>query len=78
MSDNYKLLSASVEKIPAKGRLAKFAVKKYGYRRDEREKALRAMLSDLKSRLTSEPKFICTDQSSVYPKLVKEFFPSSI
>jgi IS1 family transposase len=78
VSDRYVILATSVGRISAKGTLAELSRKKYGFRADEREKALREMLTELKARLAKDPKVIRTDESPHYPKLIREFFPNSV
>ena len=40
VNSNYQIIATSVGKIRAKGHLSEISVKKYGFREDEREKAL--------------------------------------
>ena len=69
-----RILGFEVAKMPAKGLLAAMARKKYGKRKDEREKKRRELFKN------TAPKIIKTallksDENPHYPKTVKEFFP---
>lgn len=72
-----KILALRVGQIAAKGPLAAIARKKYGYRRCERSRCLKEVLGELKS-CAADVLTIKSDESQHYPKLIKEFFPSSI
>lgn len=70
-----KILGFTVAMMPAKGLLAKPARKKYGYRKDERPKALKQLLSHLARHV--EVSTILSDSNPLYPGLVKKFFPKA-
>ena len=78
VSDNYKILGINVGKIPAKGHLAELANRKYGARDNEREKALRELLAQLRDEVKINPLTITTDSHPLYPKLIKEYFPEAV
>ncbi|HUR48019.1 MAG TPA: hypothetical protein VMY88_00620 [Acidimicrobiales bacterium] len=69
-----KILSAHVARMPAKGRLAEIARRRYGYRKDDRRRALRLMLDDVKA---AAPRLerVKSDECPRYPALVKEALP---
>ena len=60
--------------MPAKGRLAAIARKKYGFRRDDRGRGLKRMFKALRSSQL-EIKGFRSDLCPRYPKLVKKYFP---
>lgn len=69
-----RILGVEVSKMPAKGRLAKFAMKKYGPRKDERTEAREKLFSKLKH-LVHETALIKSDQNPHYPPTVRKHFP---
>jgi hypothetical protein len=69
-----KILEFRVSQMPATGHLAKISRRKYGPRKDEREKGLRDLLSSVQA-LVSESASIRTDSKTLYGPLVKEYFP---
>jgi len=71
-----KILGFRVAKMPAKGLLAKKALKKYGPRADERKKARRDLFAELKP-LIHEKALIESDENPHYVKDVKEFFSTA-
>lgn len=71
-----RILSYSVSSMPAKGRLATIALKKYGLRRDERSQGRKIMFKNLQL-LTHSRAMIKSDQSPHYPKDVKKYFPQA-
>ena len=77
VNDRYKILGLSVGKIKAKGHLAEIALKKYGHRSDEREKALTELFKNLRQNMTIEPQTITTDAHPLYPKFIQKYFPKS-
>jgi hypothetical protein len=60
--------------MPAKGRLAKIAVKKYGYRRDLRSQGRAKLFERLKGHV-DERAIFKSDQNPHYPQDVKRYFP---
>lgn len=70
------ILSIGVASQPAKGRLAKISLKKYGPRIDERPLVISNMLSALASKIRS-PAFFYTDNNTSYPKYLRHSFPNS-
>jgi hypothetical protein len=72
-----KILGFQVSRMPAKGRLSKISLKKYGPRRDERARGWRDLLSSLKSYITPTAS-ITTDDNPHYPKMVRLQFPKAI
>ena len=68
------ILSAKVARMPAKGLLAAPSRKKYGFRKDERPRALREMLHELVPLARSDVT-LHSDQNPHYPRPVKKFFP---
>ena len=68
-----KIVGIEAAKMPAKGRLAKISVKKYGPREDLRPAALRKTLSYLKDYPSLQ--IVKSDMAPRYPKYVKEILP---
>jgi hypothetical protein len=62
--------------MPAKGLLARKAVLKYGYRRDERPKGWARMAMELQPLLTAQATLI-SDENPHYPKHVLAHLPHS-
>jgi hypothetical protein len=71
-----RILSIQVARMPAKGLIAEKSRKKYGRRRDERPRALRALLKEVAQQSPS-PKVIRSDSNPHYPIQVKRRFPDS-
>jgi transposase-like protein len=71
-----RILGFSVSKMPAKGRIAIKAFKKYGPRQDERAEGRSILFSDLKDLVVENP-IIKSDQNPHYPKSLREFFPQA-
>ena len=71
-----RILGFSVSRMPAKGRLAKISVKKYGPRIDERSFGREKLFSELKN-LVIDSAIIKSDQNPHYPKDVARFFPNA-
>lgn len=71
VNEKTQLIAAQVAEMPAKGRLAKFSVMKYGPRRDDRQKALETILLQAKSRLQNEVMLVESDAKSAYRNMVK-------
>lgn len=77
VSDKYEIIAVNVGKIPAKGHLADLALKKYGFRANERELTLRKLFEEVRSRLAEPPQKVITDGAPIYKTLVKEYFPEA-
>ena len=71
-----RILGFSVSRMPAKGRLTKISVKKYGPRPDERSYGREKLFSELKN-LVIDSAIIKSDQNPHYPKDVARFFPKA-
>jgi hypothetical protein len=71
------ILSVKVARMPCKGRLAKISLKKYGKRPEERRKAMRSMLEELKPMLLTKGT-LSSDLCPRYAPLVKGIFPDAI
>lgn len=78
VSEKYELLEAQVAEIPAKGRLAKFSVKKYGKRLDRSEEALKIGFERAQKKLELAPLKLMSDAKPSYRKLVNQYFGQSI
>jgi transposase-like protein len=78
VNENYQILSLEAAQMPAKGKLANFSVKKYGYRCDEREQVLNKSFVNLTNKLIQHPRLIQSDAKPSYKKFVQVFFPSSV
>ena len=74
VNNKHKLLEAKVAEMPAKGKLAEFSRKKYGYRKDERKQKLAEALESVKSKLQNRPKTISSDANPSYPNQVSRYF----
>jgi transposase-like protein len=74
--DSRRILSAQVSKIAAFGHLAKIARKKYGKRKSEHKKALKAMFEELKP-LTQKECFIRSDEHQNYQMFVDRYYPKA-
>lgn len=77
VDSQYKIISVQTGAIRAKGHLAKISLRKYGYRKCQREKALKDLFLNIKESLKQDPISITTDSSPHYLKLVRTFFPNS-
>lgn len=73
-SKSRKILAFRVASMPAKGKLAKGALKRYGYRPDHRTSARRSLLKEIKLRLTPNAK-IKSDMNPHYTLDIKEILP---
>lgn len=71
-----KILAYSVSQMPAKGKIAEIARKKYGPRKDQRAKGWDSMFSELVSRVHPEAVWR-SDQNPHYPKALQKHFPRS-
>lgn len=69
-----KILAINVSSMPAFGHLAKISRKKYGWRKDEREKGLKNVLSKIQKSVAHSA-MITTDEHQLYPKNIKRYFP---
>jgi transposase-like protein len=78
VNEDYKILALQVAEMPAKGRLARFSVMKYGPRKDERDSVMGQVFSLLKSKLSRPPGHVYSDAKSSYRKHVEVNFPESI
>ena len=72
-----RLLGFRVAQMPAKGRLARFARKKYGPRKDERGDCRESLFKEIKS-LISPTAVIKTDQNPHYPEAISRHFPQAV
>jgi transposase-like protein len=73
-SKTRRILGIEVSEMPAKGRLSKKSIKKYGPRKDFRSQG-RAKLFERIRPLISENALIKSDSNPHYPRDVKKFFP---
>ena len=71
-----KILGFQVSRMPAKGLLAKIAIKKYGPRKDERIKGWNTLLSRLKPYIAPEANWK-SDDHPYYPKVLGRHFPEA-
>ena len=69
-----KIIGFQVSQMPAKGRLAKIATKKYGKRKDERSRGWNRLLKSLKPIVTRDVT-ITSDENPHYPKHIKRYHP---
>ncbi len=75
-SQTRKILGFTVSRMPAKGRLSKIALEKYGPRPDERQAGWRELLSLVQS-YVSPSATITSDDNPHYPKVVERHFPDA-
>lgn len=68
------ILAAEVSKIPAFGHLAKIAVKKYGYRKDEHLEGLTRVFEKI-APIVSPEVLIKSDEHQRYPAMVSTYLP---
>jgi hypothetical protein len=73
-SKTRRILGITVSRMPAKGTLAKLALKKYGRRRDERARGRTELFQQI-APFVSETALIKSDENPHYPYSVKEHFP---
>jgi len=73
-SKTRQILGYNLARMPAKGKLAKIALKKYGKRIDERSRKRRELFQKL-SHIVDPQCEIRSDQNPHYPKDVCEYFP---
>lgn len=74
VNEKHQLLEAKVAEMPAKGKLAAFSRKKYGYRKDERKEKISEALRSVKEKLKHPPVLIESDASPAYPNQVARYF----
>ena len=68
------IIAARASQMSAKGRLAKIALKRYGYRRDKRRKGLAFTLAAV-SRVGAAEIILKSDKCPRYPKAVRRIIP---
>jgi transposase-like protein len=68
------ILGFSVSRMPAKGRLSKKALFKYGFRPDERPLGWNQLFTEVKP-LLREDAILTSDDNPHYPKFVKKLLP---
>lgn len=71
-----EILFTDVAQMPAKGLLAARSRKKYGYRKDDRPQALRAMFAQLE-KLAKPDALFKSDQNPSYPFFLRKSFPNA-
>ena len=71
-----KILSFKVSQMPAKGLLAKKAVNKYGYRKDNRPKGWEEMMRELKY-FAREDAVFTSDENPHYSRFLKKHHPKA-
>ena len=74
--DRRYILGAEVSQIPAFGHLAKFAVKKYGYRKDEHFDGLTRLFQQISPIVNAEVR-IKSDEHQRYPGFISAYLPKS-
>lgn len=75
-SKTRRILGFRVSQMPAKGHLARRAVKKYGLRKDMRAQARDSLFEELKELVDSNA-LIKSDENPHYIKSIKSYFPLS-
>ena len=68
------ILGVEVSRMPAKGLLAKRALKKYGFRRDERAEGRNRLFRKIRGKIAPNA-VIESDENPHYKPDIKEFFP---
>lgn len=71
------ILSTEVAQMPAKGLLAERSRKKYGYRKDDRPRALRNLFQTLRA-VTEPNAHFKSDQNPSYPYYLFKTFPEAM
>ena len=78
VDDNTReILGIQVSTMPAKGKLAAIARKKYGYRPDLRGHGLRRLMETIRT-VDPYPPVIKSDLAPRYPKYVRDYFPDTL
>lgn len=76
VTEKRRILDFEVAKMPAKGKLARIAFKKYGPRKDERPQARRKLFERMQP-LIAETAVIKSDENPHYISDVKKYFPKA-
>jgi hypothetical protein len=71
-----KVLGFEISIMPAKGKIAKISMEKYGFRPDHRPDGLRRMFQKL-STITSPKAKFTSDQNPLYAPALREWFPEA-
>ncbi len=71
------IMGFEVSRMPAKGLLAKKAIKKYGHRKDERKEGRERLFRRIE-RIVANDCIIESDENPHYPESVREYFPEGI
>jgi hypothetical protein len=74
VSPGRHVLSAEVARMPAKGLLASLSRRKYGLRKDERPRAMRRLMKELRP-LASPHALFKSDKNPAYPRYLERHFP---
>lgn len=69
-----RILALEVSQIPASGHLAKFAVQKYGHRKDEHNEGLKRVFEAI-APIVSREVIIKSDEHQRYPFFASTYFP---
>lgn len=75
-SESKKIIGIEVASLSYKGRLASFALSKYGYREDTSKEAVQRVLESIKS-TGAQNISISTDEKKSYSKLIAQVLPDS-
>jgi len=75
-SQTRRILGLQVSSMPAKGKLAKKALKKYGPRKDDRKKGRQRLFKKLQALVHEDAQFR-SDAHPHYPPVVKKYFPKA-
>jgi hypothetical protein len=76
-SETREILGFQVSKMPAKGLLAKRAIRKYGYRKDERKRGWNALFKTIEP-LLNPSAVIESDENPHYPIPLKRYLPKAV
>ncbi len=75
-ADSRRILSFEVCSMPAKGHLAKLSLKKYGFRRDDRNESLHRLMTTIEP-LTQHGVRFLSDMKTSYPYFVRRHFENA-
>jgi hypothetical protein len=71
-----KILGFQVSQMPAKGHLTHTALKKYGLRKDLRDRGWNALFQELRPIVSEQAEFL-SDENPHYPRFLKRHFPQA-
>ncbi len=75
VNERGELIQSRVARMPAKGHLAEFSRKKYGFRRDDRNQILSESLLEMSRRFL--PEVVKTDGKPSYQSAIEKYWPNA-